>query len=141
MLAEERRVLVIDECQNLRNLWHQQLRSLHDCGDADFALLLVGGVNAATTLKRDMQLWSRTGMRMTFEALSGDELIKVLRELDPILAATDEDLLLDIDGRDCRGNLRNWTKFLELAKHFGPGAMEHLEPKVVRAVFAARGVS
>jgi hypothetical protein len=138
VLAEERRVLVVDECQNLRTIWHQQLRFLHDHQEAQFALLLVGGMNASETLKRDQQLWSRVGMRMEFQPLKDQELLDTLNRLDPILANTDDELLARIDDKDCRGNLRNWTKVLGLARQFGPAGMDRLDERVTRAIFAAR---
>jgi DNA transposition AAA+ family ATPase len=142
VLAERPRVLVVDECQHLRHLWHQQLRSLHDHQSADFALLLVGGTNARTTLKRDPQLWSRVAMRVSFEALEGVELENVLHELHPVLANTESTLLADIDRRDCRGNLRNWATFLELALPLVGASLhkDRLTTKVVRAVFALREI-
>jgi DNA transposition AAA+ family ATPase len=139
VLAEERRVLVIDECQNLRTIWHQQLRSLHDHQGSQFALLMVGGMNASETLKRDQQLWSRIGMRMEFQPLKDQELLDTLHRLDPILANTDDELLARIDDKDCRGNLRNWTKVLGLARQFGTAGMDRLDERLTRAIFAARG--
>jgi DNA transposition AAA+ family ATPase len=141
VLRESPWIVVVDECQNLRNMWHQQLRSLHDA--AHFCLLVVGGTNAVTTLKRDGQLWSRVKLRMWFEALEGDELIGVLHKMHPILANTERDLLEEIDRRDCRGNLRNWGAILDLAlplviKTITP---DRLSPKVIQATFALRGVS
>ena len=141
VLAERPRALIIDECQNLSNLWHQQLRSLHDRPDANFALLLVGGTNAQRTLKRDPQLWSRIEMTVTFEPLCGDVLLQVLAAYHPVLAATDAALLAEIDARDCRGNFRKWRHVLNLALPLLPASSdpERLTPKVVRAVFTLRG--
>jgi DNA transposition AAA+ family ATPase len=113
VLRASRWIVVIDECHNLRNLWHQQLRGLHDQGN--FCLLLVGSSDAAENLKRDGQLWSRVKVSMRFDVLSGDELINTLRAMHPALANTDRSLLEEIDRRDCRGNLRNWSAILEIA--------------------------
>jgi DNA transposition AAA+ family ATPase len=142
LLAERQRVLVVDECQNLSWLWHAQLRNLHDHPEAKFALLLSGGFGAEKTLQRDQQLWSRVRMRVKFDKLTGQELLNTLHELDPLLAATDDDLLQQIDQRDCRGNLRDWTTILELSRRLvaGSAKKDRLTPQVVRAVFALRGV-
>lgn len=143
LLAERPRALIIDECQHLSYLWHQQLRSLHDHPSARFALLLVGGANAVRTLQRDPQLWSRVAMRVTFERLEGQTLLNTLAAYHPVLAATDPELLLEIDTRDCRGNFRNWYHVVKLALPL-LGATPHpdrLTDKVVRAVFSMRGVS
>lgn len=143
VLSERPRVVVIDECQHLSYLWHQQLRTLHDHPEAKFAMLLVGGTNAERTLKRDPQLWSRVKMRVRFEALEGDELLQALAEMHPVFANTDPQLLADIDRKSCRGNLREWATFLELALPLLRGARPHdrLSPKVVRGVFTYRGMS
>lgn len=141
VLAETRRALIIDESQHLSNLWHQQLRSLHDRYDANFALLLVGGVNAQRTLQKDPQLWSRVELRVEFTPLEGQELLNVLHAFHPVLANTDDDLLLDIDRRDCRGNFRDWSHVLKHALTLLPATKQpdRLTEKVVRAVFAMRG--
>jgi DNA transposition AAA+ family ATPase len=141
VLAERRRILVVDEAQNLTLQWHNQLRNLHDEADADFALLLAGGTNAARTLQRDQQLWSRVAMRTTFEALGGQELLNVLAELHPVLANTEDSLLMEIDARDCTGNLRNWTSVLKLALPLvgQTSRGDRFTPQVVRGVFALRG--
>lgn len=143
VLGERRRVVVVDECQNLSYLWHQQLRSLHDFPDAQFALLLSGGVNAERTLKRDAQLWSRVKMRMHFQELRDTELIETLALLHPVLALTDPALLVEIDRKHCRGNLRDWVSFLELALPLLPGSRrkDRLTSQIVRAVFMLRGVT
>lgn len=141
VLAEKPRALIIDESQNLSYLWHQQLRSLHDRPDANFALLLVGGANAQRTLKRDPQLWSRVEMTVTFEPLRGDVLIQALAAYHPVLAATDPMLLAEIDARDCQGNFRKWRHILNLALPLLPASAhpDRLTPKVVKAVFTLRG--
>lgn len=142
VFSEQPRAVVIDESQNLSSLWHEQLRALHDHPGASFALLLVGGVGAARTLKKDPQLWSRVAMTVIFEELEGDELHQVLSALHPVLANTDRALLDDIDHRDCRGNLRNWATFVQLALPLLQNARVHdrFSEKVVRAVFSLRGV-
>lgn len=141
VLVEKERVVVIDECQHLSYLWHQQLRTLHDAPTAQFAMLLVGGTNAQRTLKRDPQLWSRVAMRVQFEPLKGDELLEVLTQLHPVLAKTEPKLLTDVDERLCRGNLREWATVLEIALTLLPGARhkDRLTPEVVRAFLALRG--
>jgi type II secretory pathway predicted ATPase ExeA len=142
VLAERQRVVVIDECQHLSNLWHQQLRSLHDHPESQFALLLSGGVNAQKTLKRDQQLESRVAMQITFAPLEGTELLDVLNRLHPVLANTPDELLAEIDHRDCRGNLRRWTTVLEIALGLLPKSKVHdrLTEQVMRAVFQLRGI-
>ena len=143
LLAEKPRALIIDECQHLSYLWHQQLRSLHDHPSARFALLLVGGSNVERTLKKDPQLWSRIEMRVTFTRLEKQALINTLAAYHPVLANTDPELLADIDARDCGGNFRNWYHVLKLALPLLPATKhpDRLTEQVVRAVFAMRGIS
>jgi len=141
VLSQAPRALIIDESQNLSYLWHQQLRSLHDRPDANFALLLVGGTNAQRTLQRDPQLWSRVEMTVTFEPMRGDVLLQALAAYHPVLAATDPTILAEIDARDCRGNFRKWRHILNLALPLLPASAkpDRLTPRVVRAVFTLRG--
>jgi DNA transposition AAA+ family ATPase len=139
VLAQSPWVVVVDECHNLRNMWHQQLRGLHDA--AEFCLLLVGTGDAAENLKRDGQLWSRVKLRMFFETLEGAELLNSLRAMHPVLANTDPGLIEEIDRRDCRGNLRDWGAVLDLALALLPnaGTQDRLSQRVVRAVLFQRG--
>jgi DNA transposition AAA+ family ATPase len=140
VLQDSAWIVVVDECQRLRNMWHQQLRSLHEA--ARFCLLLVGGTNAADRLKLDGELWSRVKLRMTFDRLEGDELLNVLSRMHPLFANTDDALLEEIDRRDCRGNLRNWGAVLDLALPLvdKTPTPDRLSKKVVKAVFMMRGV-
>jgi DNA transposition AAA+ family ATPase len=140
VLAERQRALVVDECQNLSVLWNQQLRELHDRTNA-FALFLAGGSNAAQRIDRFAEIKSRIAMKVTFEPLAGQELLNVLGQYHPMLAATEDQLLLDVDAKDCRGNFRKWTHVLELALRLSTSAQHDrgLTPKIVKAVFAVRG--
>ena len=126
-------VVVVDECHNLRNMWHQQLRGLHDA--ARFCLLLVGTADAADNLKRDGQLWSRVKLRMWFDTLEGAELVNVLHKMHPVLANTNPNLLMEVDRRDCRGNLRDWGAILDLALPLLPNTRtpDRLGERVVKA--------
>lgn len=141
LLAERPRALIIDESQHLSYLWHQQLRGLHDHPEARFALLLAGGANVVPTLKRDPQLWSRVQMRVHFEPMRGQALINTLAAYHPVLANTDEDLLYDIDAKDCVGNFRAWYHIVDLALPLLPATRhpDRLTPQVMKAVFAMRG--
>lgn len=141
VLRESPWIVVVDECQNLSLMWHQQLRSLQDV--AKFCLLLVGGINATKTLTRDGQLWNRVAVRVQFEPLEGEELMGVLKRMHPVLANTDTSLLEQIDRRDCAGNLRNWSTILELALDMVENSPtpDRLSPKVVRAVLSMRDVT
>jgi len=143
VLADRPRILIVDECQYLSVLWHQQLRSLHMDPRADFALFLAGGENAVRTLKRDSMLWTRIKLRVFFQPLTGDSLITALTEFHPLLANTPPDLLVDIDNKHCKGNFRDWAYFVDLAAPLAANTRtpDRLTPKVVRAVFALMGIN
>jgi len=143
VLSETPRIVVIDECQHLSYVWHQQLRALHDRPDARFALLLAGGANAVRVLKRDQQLASRVSMQVHFAPLGGQELLEVLHAFHPVLANTSDELLVEIDRKDCRGNLRRWHTFTRLSLNLLPQSStpDRLSRKVVRAVLTLRGES
>lgn len=134
--------IVVDEAQYLSTMWLQQLRNLHDRRDARWALLLVGGSGARRNLKRSPELWSRNTIRTTFEPLAGSALYTALAAYHPVLAHTDREILKTINDRDCRGNLRDWVSFLELALPMLPNTPtpDRLTEKVVRAVFARRDI-
>lgn len=143
VLAERRRVLVMDECQHLSILWHRQLRTLHTHAEAQFALFLAGGENAVSTLKRDQMLWTRIKEKVYFQALTGDVLLASLAQFHPLLANTDPELLADIDAAHCDGNFREWANFVDLAIPLAANSRtpERLSLKVVQAVFALEGVN
>lgn len=137
LLEQHPRVLAIDECQHLPYLWHQQLRGLHDAPETQFALILSGGRSTARALKRDPQLWTRLQMRVDFRELTGAELVRTLSAFHPMLARTDEQVLLDLDAADCHGNFRNWSEIVDLAQAIQPGATK-LTGKLIRAIRALR---
>jgi len=143
VLAERPRILIVDECQYLSVLWHQQLRSLHMDPNADFALFLAGGENTVKTLQRDSMLWTRIKLRVFFQPLKGDELLATLVEFHPLLTNTPSDLLLDVDAKHCGGNFRDWAYFVDLALPLAANTRtpDRLSPKVVRAVFALMGIN
>lgn len=137
-LSDRDLAVIVDEAQHLSSLWLQQLRSLHDHRDARWALLLVGGPGVARKLKSSPELWSRIALRVDFTPMEGDELLAALGAYHPVLANTDPDLLLDVDGRWCHGNWRNWHNFLENALPL-LGKSGHLTQRVVRAAAATYG--
>jgi type II secretory pathway predicted ATPase ExeA len=143
VLAERPRVLIIDECQYLSLLWHQQLRSLHMDPAADFALFLAGGENTVRTLRKDPMLWTRIKLRVYFEPLTDEVLLGTLAEFHPLLANTDPSLLAEIDAKHCNGNFRTWAQIVEVAAPLAAKTRtpDRLTEKVVRAVFTLMGVN
>jgi hypothetical protein len=139
LLSEKRRALIIDECQYLSTLWHQQIRDLHD-RTTSFGLLLAGGANTQARLKKNPEIKSRIQMSVSFAPLKGAKLIGALQAFHPILAATDPDLLRQLDGRSCRGNFRNWAHIVTIACRLcAPDQQRRgLNEKLIRAVLAVR---
>ena len=80
-------------------------------------------------------------MRVHFEPMRGQTLINTLAAYHPVLANTDEDLLYDIDAKDCVGNFRAWYHIVDLALPLLPATRhpDRLTPQVMKAVFAMRG--
>ena len=143
LLAQRRRVIVVDEAQYLSVLWLQQLRTLHDDGRGGWALFLIGGIGTGHTIDKHPELGSRLGYRVDFEPLTDDELLAALNAYHPVFTNTPDESLLHINTRNgFGGNFRTWTTFLRnaqplLARSKTP---ERLSTEVVQAVFATMGI-
>ena len=116
LLAEEPRVVIIDEAQNLSREGLSQLRYLHDRAASQFALLFVGATGCAKVLRAHPELHSRVARWVHFEPLRGAELLEALREFHPLLAHADHRLLTQIDERYAKGVFRRWARLLEIAE-------------------------
>lgn len=143
LLAEKRRLVVVDEAQYLSTLWLQQLRTLHDAGRGAWALFLVGGASTRDTVSRHAELSSRLGYQVNFTPLRGDELHSTLAAYHPVFAATPTKVLDAIDRKDgFGGNLRGWATFLRNAEPLLAASKDPnvLTTKVVKAAFATMGI-
>lgn len=115
VMAQEPRIVIIDEAQNLTAEGLNQVRYLHDRPDADWALVFVGGQDAARSLHSQKQLESRVARWQRFEPMRGDELIRSLRSYHEIFQFAPAELLLEIDKVHAHGRWRNWARFLQTA--------------------------
>lgn len=142
LLRSEGPVVIIDEAQNLGALWLSQLRDLHDRCQKSFAMFLVGGHGCAQRLKSDPMLWGRMTYKAWFKNLTGSALIAALNAYHPLLAETDDRVLVSIDRKaGFHGNLREWSNFILVAAPLAERAgTTKLTAKVVRASFALMGI-
>lgn len=114
-LVGEPRVVVLDDSQNLDKDGLDQIRLVHDLGAAAFPLLLVGGEGCADILASDPQLADRVGGWVKFTPVPDDRLLPLLCDYHPFFAASDHDLLMDVNHAYARGVLRRWARMLKTA--------------------------
>lgn len=134
-LADGPRVIVIDEAQNLTSEGLNQIRYLHDRPDADWALVLVGGQDAARTLHSQKQLESRVARWVEVAPLKGDMLISSLRSYHELFQFASTDLLFSIDKAFAHGTWREWARFLQAALRLRQrSGYEVLDTRFARAV-------
>jgi len=132
VLAEERRLVVLDEAQNLNLEAVEQIRHVHDDLSTDFALLLVGGHGCWKTIEQYPMLRSRVQRRVRFEPLTGEEVLKYMPRYHRLYEGADPALLLGVDRRFARGNLRRWAVFTEAcARLIADGQIERLDEEAV----------
>lgn len=115
VLAEERRLVVIDEAQNLSTECFEYLRHLHDDPRTDFALLFVGGNRCWDVIARHPMLRSRIWHKVEFRPLSVAEVRKIMPRYHAIYCEAEVELLLEIDEEFAHGNFRNWAAFTKTA--------------------------
>lgn len=137
VLAEEPRVIVIDEAQNLDRDGLHQVRYLHDRVDADWGLLFVGGVGCEKVLASDPQLDDRIAGRVGFRPMSGAALFEALDAYSPFFAQADRQLLLRVDETYAHGVFRRWARVLQVGSRLAAAAgTDRLTLKVARAALA-----
>lgn len=140
LLAQQDRLVVIDEAQRLNRECIEYLRHLHDHPATRFGLLLVGGDGCWQVLSREPMLRSRMYRRVVFKPLQGKELLAGIKSFHAIYADAPEDLVLFIDDYFAHGNLRNWASFTRSA---GVLCRRHeratVDEEIARNVFALHG--
>lgn len=114
-LAGERRLIVIDEAQNLSTECFEYLRHLHDDESTNFALLFVGGNRCWEVISRHPMLQSRVWHWVEFTPLSIDDVLEIIPRYHPIYEGADPELLLEIDDEFAHGTFRNWAAFTNTA--------------------------
>lgn len=109
--ALSNRVVVIDEAQNLKKNALQQVRYLHDRGNASWALVLVGStINAA--LGAAPELSSRLAGRAAFDRMDDVALLRALHAWHPLASTLDPELVLQVNSTYGYGNWRRWAQLL-----------------------------
>lgn len=114
LLAEQSRILVVDEAQKLGRDGVDQLVHLLEHPQAQFTLVLVGA-RLLQRLADHEEFLGRAGRTVLFQRLRDDALVEYLTAYHPLLARTAPDLLRHIDNRRFRGNLRRWAQFTHAA--------------------------
>lgn len=136
-LAEESRIIVIDDAQHLDSHGLHQLRYLHDRPDAAWALIFAGGVGCEKVLASDPQLNDRIAGRVRFAPLTDATLLETLDAYSTFFAAADRQLLLRINGVYARGVFRRWARVLQAGTRLAEQAgTDRLTVEIARAVIA-----
>lgn len=102
-------VLIVDELQNSQVAALQDLVWLYEESDHAFGLVVVG-TGVLQAIQEYPQLATRVMGSVTFQPLTGTDLITALQQMDDRLAVTPPASLLRHDNRDCKGNLRRWVQ-------------------------------
>lgn len=110
-LADEPRLIVVDEAQWLNRECIEYLRHLHDHPDTRFALLLVGGDGCWEVLSREPMLRSRIHRQVRFDAMELATVLEVIPRYHPVYADTPAEVIADIDDRYAHGIFRHWASF------------------------------
>ena len=138
VLAATPRIVVIDEAQNLDTKGLNQIRQLHDHPDAAFTLFFLGGTGCERKLKGARELASRVSSWVRFTPLSNDELLDALAVWHPLLARADRRLLVKVNEKYAKGNLRDWARVLQKAIPLAASAgTDRLTVPVAKAALAA----
>jgi DNA transposition AAA+ family ATPase len=111
VLAEEPRLIVVDEAQQLNADAFDYLRFLHDDPDTQFALIFVGGNGCWKTLSRYPMLLSRVYRRVGVPQLQEEEVVTLMPQFHTVHAKAKTETLLWIDEMFAQGNFRRWASF------------------------------
>jgi DNA transposition AAA+ family ATPase len=121
LLQDHGGLIVVDEVQNLRRSGLQELRYLHDDSQTNVAMLICGW-QADQVIREQPDLNSRVRFRTGFQPLGRNEVVDVVRQIEPRLAAAEEDVLLWIDDVYAHGIFRNWNSLATTARDLLPDA-------------------
>lgn len=130
-------VIVIDEAQNMTSSALRAVRFLHDRPSTKMLFVLIGS-GVFNTVRGVPELDSRVSRRSMIRELGSKDLLSNLRELHPLLAATQEKVLVDL-GEFAKGNLRNWARVLEVADSLAVDASRGIGAK--EAKFIIRSIT
>jgi AAA domain len=114
-LAEQRRLVVIGEAQNLNRDCFEFLRHLHDDEATHFGLIFDGDEGCWDVISREPMLRSRIYRPVHFAPLSEADVLKLIPTYHPIYDGVDPELLLLANDRVAHGRLRSWAAFTKTA--------------------------
>lgn len=113
VLAEEQRIVVIDECANLSAGALNTLRSLHDEDTANFSLYLCG--TAAEQIPvRVPALGDRIGGLVAFQPHGEAKMLDYARAYHPVFAHTPKPVLDYLFKDYAGGKFRRWARILQV---------------------------
>lgn len=116
VLAEQPRILVLDEAQLLSHEAIETLRSLWDAPESQLTLILVGGNGCWEHIERYPMLRSRIYTRVAFGPMTDDDVLETIPHYHPIYAKTATTTIELINARFARGNFREWAAFTRMAQ-------------------------
>lgn len=112
ILTDWQGVLIVDELQNTEANAMQELVWLYEESQHAFGLIIVGST-VLTAVQKYPQLASRIMGKVIFKPILGKELLETVRQLDPRLAATPQNALVQHDDACARGLIRTWCKTVD----------------------------
>ncbi len=111
LLAEEPRLVVFEEAQNLNKVSFEDLRHLHDDERTRFGLVFDGGNGAWEVIEREPMLKSRLSRGVRFSPLSQEDVLELIPTYHPIYTGASPALITRIDDEVTRGHMRSWAVF------------------------------
>lgn len=146
LATEEPRIIVVEEAQRYTLFGFESLRHLHEkargtkgASGRGFALFFVGGHGCFERLQSYPMLKSRTSYWTEFRPLTDEEAVSLLPNYHPLLAETENEILLLVQEVYTHGYLRNWADFLfKSARLCEEGGLDRVTEEVARNVFALK---
>lgn len=114
ILAEQQRIVVIDECANLSTGALNTLRSLHDEDTANFSLYFCGTAAEQIT-SRIPALGDRIGGHVAFQPYGQKQMFEHLQAYHPLFAQTPAPVLQYLFKDYAGGRFRRWARILQVA--------------------------
>lgn len=114
-LAEQPRIVVIDGVDQLTAQAAAQLNYLHRQPGAQWSMVLVGPTESMRAIRTSAALRGEILSWVEVPPLRGKDLLTAVGSLHPLFLLADADLILRIDEQVCKGLIKNWARFLQIA--------------------------
>lgn len=114
-LAEQPRIVVIDGVDHLTAQAADQLNYLHRQPGAQWSMVLVGPTESMRAIRTSAALRGEILSWVEAPPLRGKDLLTAVGSLHPLFLLADVDLILRIDEQVCKGLIKNWARFLQIA--------------------------